>query len=321
MSRNRRIFEAAALRELFREQWARICELHGAQAARDDLETAAVDDAIEDIVDGTSAKVRAIGSYRKRLRASARAMLDHVTDVVARMPEPVPITRSAFTADARVNAFFVNPAAIEETCGSDRTLRDFFGGCSSPDRAYFSLFMSRTEREMLGIGSFGEMLVRDVRQTTVAFSGHRLIAPCLNEAEARTALRKHLFDSVVAYVRGQLVQRETARPRRGTRATATSMSPEAYLDRLAAVLGQPQALLRTEEDFLVISRLGVKLDECDQTQANALRVQEIAIGDRDARVAVLATYPRAEMCETDRRLAKARAALAVSANSVLPIGS
>jgi len=61
--------------------------------------------------------------------------------------------------------------------------------------------MERQERTFLGMGMEmqGQVIRRDVRQTAISFTDHRVFTPSLNESELKDNLQRRAFESLIAY--------------------------------------------------------------------------------------------------------------------------
>ncbi len=66
------------------------------------------------------------------------------------------------------------------------------------------LTLDCTEKRVLGMVVRGDRVSRDVAQTVVNFSNHRLVGLAPSEAETRSELRKHAFDHLVGAALGDL---------------------------------------------------------------------------------------------------------------------
>jgi hypothetical protein len=86
-----------------------------------------------------------------------------------------------------LNAFFATADDIPACLGASRELRSFFNGPAGAGaaEAYALLGMRKTERQVFAPSLEGDALRQDVAQTSVSFSGHRIVAPALTETEAR----------------------------------------------------------------------------------------------------------------------------------------
>ncbi len=309
MTTNRRNLFASSLRNLFDEQWSHIqLQLEAWETRRDQEQEreAQISAAIENVVEGTDPRMRIVARHKEKLRVCVRKLLDHIEVLVNDLPGAVDVNQHAFTIDTQVNALFVNKEEMRKHFSHSRDMQAFFlsdeaGSCP---QAYALLFLIRKEKTVLGMSRQEEMLLRDVRQVTVSFTGHRIIAACASEGEARNALEKILFDSVVEYVRIHMAHLSgTTRLNKGEMLSpehsGNLKDPEVYLNELVRVLDEPTRLLKLHETMLRISRLGIKLDEGTMENVNELQLQEIKVGERPTRIVLLVRYPRSEMMTTD----------------------
>jgi hypothetical protein len=173
----------------------------------DGPDRALIDAAIERAVDGTDRRLRAVGDYRKRLRAPVERAVDHVIALLDRIPEPAEISRKAFGLDPRVRAFFSSNEHLREVLGGFQGLRDCLehGTGPLPDDLFGLLTMTMEERSVLGMELDGEVVRRDVLQVSVNFSRHRYLCPAAQEADSRWELKKRAFDFLVERALERLV--------------------------------------------------------------------------------------------------------------------
>ena len=74
-----------------------------------------------------------------------------------------------------MNAFFATAHDVPACLGRSVELRRFFDNDPAPE-AYALLGMKKEERSVLGMELQGDAVQREVAQTQVSFSGHRIIA-------------------------------------------------------------------------------------------------------------------------------------------------
>ena len=174
--------------------------------------------AIERVVDGADPRLRAVPNYQRKLRDAVAHSIAHVAQQVAMLPPALELSRRRFTLDPQVRALFVSPDHLREVLSASMTLDQ---GQSATARLldgtaeiYAVLRMERTEKTVLGLGMQGDLIQRDMPQTLVNFSDHRIAFPNASEAETRREMMKRGFDYLI----------------------------EAALDRLAAIRSQKQQL-------------------------------------------------------------------------------
>ena len=158
--------------------------------------------AVEHVVDEVNPKLRAIGSYRKKLKQAVERALDYCAEVVASIPGPVEVNRTAWSKDPMVRAFFSGIEDMRDVLSSNREVRDFFDGpgASGQQHCYALLNMQRSERTVTGVEGSGDIIKRDVLQTSVSFRDHRVVKPGPSESQLRQELETRAFEVLVAYV-------------------------------------------------------------------------------------------------------------------------
>ncbi len=155
--------------------------------------------AIERAVDVTDKRIRLLPGFKDKLRPAVLRAIDHVVALLDRLHPPVELSNSAYSADARVSAFFASPQRIAQMLGSDQAFVEFRDGRDGriADRALALLVLEHAERKVLGMELQGEQVRREVAQTVVSFSGHRLLDPAMDPDAHRKLLRRRAFDHLL----------------------------------------------------------------------------------------------------------------------------
>lgn len=156
---------------------------------------------------------------------------------------------------------------------------------------YALLTANKTEKNKLGIDLQGDMLIRDVPQQAVNFSSHKIHAPCASSTELNTALRKYLFDRVVALVKKEMTTQkinQTLKPADDSYESRVNSldNPDVYLNTMIEYIETPNKLLSIDKIHFKLSKLGIKLDSDDGQCANEFDIHEIAWSDGTKNVAV-----------------------------------
>lgn len=288
-----------------------------------------LDQAVEHVVDEISGRLRAVPGYARRLRGPVAACLRAVDGMVEKMPSALPCNRATYTADARVSAFFVNYPSLQEVFSQSREVRDFFDANGDAAQCFALLCMHRDERRQLGAALEGEALRRDVLQTTVSFSDHQLVAPGLDETDARCALKCCIVNNLIRHIRVESADAQTraaelecraqawrARLQRAAPASPAHAALRHEVDAIEAELRAPALRLVTLEDHfrhvadaltnthrlvssrqhsIFLDRLGIRYDDPQAAGARELPLSEIQLAGRRPRVASLVCFPRAEL--------------------------
>lgn len=177
------------------------------------LPAALIDAAIERAVDGTDRRLRALGKYRKRLRAPVTKAVRHVIQLIDALPSPVEISPGHYGTDRRLRAAFVSAEHLNDTLSRFWTVRDYLSRAVRPlpDDIFGLLTMTQRESSVLGMELDGEMLKREVLQTAVSFGHHQYLAPAATERRTRRELKRRAFDFLVRRAREQMLATQTSR--------------------------------------------------------------------------------------------------------------
>jgi len=169
--------------------------------------TADVLNTVESVVDGTDNKIRLVPGYRKKLQGTIRDSLEFADDLVNQIPAAIEVSSRTFTSNPYVNAFFTNVTDMQSVFSHSSEVQDYMDAChDNHARCCALLCMRRTEKTVMGMELSGNMLKRDVMQTAVSFSDHRVYSPAPSEPETREGLKNCLFQGLVTKALEQIVQ-------------------------------------------------------------------------------------------------------------------
>lgn len=167
---------------------------------------ARVTEALERAVEGTDPSIRYLRGYRKKLQEAIEISLDYTERFIAEIPGAIEVSRRTFVSDPCVNAFFVNVDDLQTVFSTSSEIREFLEACHNEiPHCYALLCMHKSEKTVMGVELDGEVLKRDVYQTAVSFSDHRIYAPAPTEAETREGLRQCLFEGLVTHALGRIM--------------------------------------------------------------------------------------------------------------------
>ena len=302
---NKRIPEAYALREFFQEQWEHLLLLHESRQLnkrQQQDEAERLSNAVENIVEGTDARLRAIGGYHNRLRKSARELLDYLEGLVAEVPPAVKVSQTAYSDDPLVNTLFVSSEIMHRLFSQSLPVQDFFKHSENlqQQEVFALLFLNRTEKAVLGSEMRGELILREVPQTTISFSAHQLIDPQATEEAARGALKKTLFESIIQQLKKQIThlryhQTDEQKVAEMQNPESNLNNPEVYIEMLVEQLSPPQKLINLQDKLLRVSKMGIKLPLESSIPSNKVRLFEVKVEGNQPRVVTLVRYPRDEL--------------------------
>lgn len=131
-----------------------------------------VQDIIEMVVETVEPRVRLHARYRERLQGCVRTTIAWLRSHAEEPPDCILLSREAWSADPRVNAFFATPDEVAACLGHSRELRAFFADPvnAGVEEAFALLGMKEEERTVFAPKLEGETLKQDVAQVAVSFS-------------------------------------------------------------------------------------------------------------------------------------------------------
>ena len=248
---------------------------------------------VENFVDASNSKMRAVQGYSDKLRVYVRTLYSHVLQVADEIPPPIDLNLETFQIDTLVNALFVNSQDIDRLFDKNPDVNAFLHSNDKNQAPilYALLTASKTEKITLGLGMQGDMIIRDLPQQVVNFSEHKIHTPCASSEELNTALKEYLFNRVVDLIRqemnAQLHHQAFNSSDNSYEAKVNSLAnPDVYLDTLIKYIEKPTELLGIDKIHLKLSKFGIKLEDDDQQRANEIDIHELVWLD-NIRIVVL----------------------------------
>ena len=155
--------------------------------------------AIEHVVDAINPKLRAVSGYRKKLKPAVERSLAYCAGLVEKLPLAVEVNGKAWSNDPTVRAFFSGVGDLQRVYSRSNEVQDYFDRHADQDSCYALLSMLCKERSVLGMEMHGDVMRRDVRQTSVSFSDHRVVKPASSQDALRKELEQRAFEALVTY--------------------------------------------------------------------------------------------------------------------------
>ncbi|NHZ69751.1 MAG: hypothetical protein GWP20_00765 [Thermotogales bacterium] len=167
-------------------------------------------DAIEHVVEEIDPRIRALGGYRKKLKPCVERAFAYCTDVVTRIPGSIEVSSKSWGRDPVVKALFSRAEELRRVFSLSKEVHDFFDQHPAAEHCYALLSMRCSERTVLGMALRGEVIKKDVKQTSVSFTDHWVVKPSLSEPELRKNLEQRAFDYLIGYALEQITELVTA---------------------------------------------------------------------------------------------------------------
>lgn len=299
---DRRSYEALSLRAFFDDQIHHLQELLGGLGnyIYDDEQQAAEErQIVESFVDASNSKMRAVHNYSDKLRGYVQALYRHVLLIASEIPSPIGLDRNAFATNPLINTLFVINKDIDKLFDTDPVANTYFRAHSKYQVpvVYALLTASKTEKQTLGIGMQGDMVIHDVPQQVVNFSSHKIHAPCASSEELTTGLKNYLFGKVVALVKQEMTLRmanellNTSDVSYEARVKSLA-NPDVYLNTLIGYLEIPANLLSIDKNHFKLSKLGIKLDSDDKQSSNEFDIHELVWSNNNRNIILQIAHTR-----------------------------
>ena len=160
------------------------------------------------IVDTVEPKVRADRRYRQKLEPFVRTTMAYLREVGRTPLQPVLLARAEWSSDPCLNAFFASADDIPAFLGRSKDLRAFFEDPANAglEEAWALLGMRRDEKTVLAPRFEGGMMREEVAQTTVNFSGHKLVAPARSEQLVRLEVGRRIMARLAQVALGRILE-------------------------------------------------------------------------------------------------------------------
>jgi hypothetical protein len=167
--------------------------------------------AVEKAVVLINPRLKLLANYRQRLAPSVETTIGFLRAQVSVLPAVHPLSSKAWSSDPALRAFFVAPTDIPAVLGNSDNLRTLFGKFPELDAAYLVLGMALKEQRVFGMALHGEMVQRDVAQTSVSFSDHRARICGRDESRLRRVVGVEVFEYLVAHALAEIGEERVER--------------------------------------------------------------------------------------------------------------
>lgn len=284
MNNDRRTYEALSFRMFFDDQLQHLQKLIGNLKSHiydEEQQTEEDEQIVENFVNISNSKMRAVDDYSDKLRVHVRALYNHVLHIAGQIPPPIGLDMDTFKTNPLINALFVNSKDIDKLFENDGDVSAYLRSHSKYQVPvmYALLTAGKNEKRILGVGMQGETLIREVPQQTVNFFSHKIHVPCASSAELNTTLKEYLFSRVVALVKQEMASHMTNQLFKTSDDSYESRvnslaNPDIYLNTLIKYLETPSNLLSINKTHFKLSKLGIKLDD-DKQSSNEFDIHEL----------------------------------------------
>ncbi|MBK7954900.1 MAG: hypothetical protein IPK02_13610 [Candidatus Accumulibacter sp.] len=154
--------------------------------------------ATEKAITVTNSRLQVLPSCHQRLAPAVATTIDYLRGLVQVLPAPRALSSASWVGDPALRAFFVAPTDIPAVLGRSDNLRTLFDKFPELDEACLILGMALSEQRVLGMALQGDMVQRDVVQTSVSFSDHRAHICGRDESRLKRVVGAEAFEYLLA---------------------------------------------------------------------------------------------------------------------------
>ncbi|WP_183635375.1 hypothetical protein [Niveibacterium umoris] len=164
----------------------------GAEAVAPQL----VREATDYLVRQTDPRLALCARHYERLAPGIEATIRHIVTGVRSLPEPCDAHPEHWASSPELAAFFVSADDLTTAFSRSEPLQRLFDDNPVLDVAYATLATTLIERKGLGMAMEGEILRRDVVQTSVSFTNPRVQLVASEPDELRRAIAYRMFEEL-----------------------------------------------------------------------------------------------------------------------------
>jgi hypothetical protein len=160
--------------------------------------------AVEKAITLTNPRLKLLSDCHKRLTPAVETTIAFLRAQVQALPPVRPVSATVWSSDPALRAFFVAPSDIPTVLGRSDNLRTLFDRFPEIDEAYLVLGMAFNEQRVFGMALHGNMVQRDVAQTSVSFSDHKARICDRDQSLLRRVIGVQVFEYLVAHALAEM---------------------------------------------------------------------------------------------------------------------
>ncbi len=248
----------------------------GQQLDAGTVSEALIREATDYVVKVTNPRLTLVSRHRERLAPAVKAAIEHLRGVAATLPVPREASAASWASDPSIHAFFAVADDVPRLFSRSQEVQAFFARESAANEVCAVLGMALVKHKGLGMAMQGEVLRRDVPQTTFSFTDHKMRVLAASEPELRREIGRRVLDQLALQV---LAQGGEAQSRRQSlkHERALLRTRLRILQQQDAGLGSmvgggdaareqdlPEVEARLEENERALAEIGVGADALEQ---------------------------------------------------------
>lgn len=150
--------------------------------------------ATEKAITLTNPRLKVLPACHSHLAPAVGTTIEFLRAMIKALPDARPVSTATWATDPALRAFFVAPSDIPTALGRSDNLRTLFDKFPELDEACLVLGMAFNEQRVFGMALQGELVQRDVVQTSVSFSDHRAHICGRDESRLRRIVGVEAFE-------------------------------------------------------------------------------------------------------------------------------
>jgi hypothetical protein len=144
-------------------------------------------EAVDLVVKLSHPDIHYVPHYQTKLMPAVEHTLNYADEMIQRLPGPILIEKDSWNRNPFIRTIFLDGAQFVQFFSESPVLKEFYQK-TNDSRCCALLVMDREQKKIIGAEMEGEVLHRDVVQTSVEFSDHQIVAPLISEDETRKEL-------------------------------------------------------------------------------------------------------------------------------------
>ncbi|MBS1230485.1 MAG: hypothetical protein H6R17_3762 [Proteobacteria bacterium] len=149
-------------------------------------------------------RLKLLANYQRRLQPAIETTIAFLRAQVSVLPAVHSLSAKTWSTDPALRAFFAAPSDIPALLGNSDNLRTLFDKFPELPEACLVLGMAFKEQRTFGMALQGEMVQRDVAQTSVSFSDHRARLCSHDESRLRRIIGVEVFEYLLAHALAEI---------------------------------------------------------------------------------------------------------------------
>lgn len=145
-----------------------------------------------------------LSGYERRLIPAIDRTISYADELIAQLPSPVTINSNGWIESPIVRMLFESSDHFNHFWTHNNELNAYFQK-NNTSECYALLAMTRHEKKVWGGRIDGEIILRDVLQTAVSFTDHRIIAPMPEESQTRKEISKRILSLLATHALNEIL--------------------------------------------------------------------------------------------------------------------